>query len=116
MGLPRLHIDGRRTDLRVCVARTFAARTLGMLRSQRWQRFEVLCLPRCAAVHSCFVPMPIDVLFVDRTGRVLQIAHALRPWRIALLQQADAVWEMSAGLATQYAIEPGCRLQAWPSC
>ena len=45
MEFPRLYIDGRCTELRVCVAQTFAARTLGMLRSSCWQRFEVLCLP-----------------------------------------------------------------------
>ncbi|MBU3671874.1 MAG: DUF192 domain-containing protein [Sinobacteraceae bacterium] len=116
MDLPRLYIDGQRTDLRVCVAWTFAARTFGMLRSLRWQRFDVLCLPRCTAVHTCFVPVPIDVLFVDRRGRVLQIEQALPPWRIALLRQADSVWELPAGFARACSIERGSRLQAWPSC
>ena len=116
MEFPRLYIDGRCTELRVCVAQTFAARTLGMLRSSCWQRFEVLCLPRCAAVHTCFVSLEIDVLFTDRIGRVLRIDAALAPWRIALLPQADSVWELPAGLAARCSIARGSRLQAWPSC
>jgi uncharacterized membrane protein (UPF0127 family) len=116
MELPHLHVDDRPTDLRVFVAQTFAARALGMLRSRRWQRFEVLCLPRCAAVHTCFVPWSIDVLFTDRMGRVLRIHSALPPWRIVMLPQADAVWELPAGLASRCSIARGSRLQAWLTC
>jgi uncharacterized membrane protein (UPF0127 family) len=116
MEFPRLYIDGRHTDLRVCVAETFSSRALGMLRSRRWQRFEMLCLPRCTAVHTCFVPWPIDVLFTDRMGRVLRVDVAVPPWRIALLKQADAVWELPAGLTEGYSIAPGSQLQAWLTC
>ena len=116
MGLPRLYIDDQQTNLRVCVAQTFAARACGMLRSSNWQSFEVLCLPRCAAVHTFFVPGPIDVLFTDRGGRVLQIHSSLQPWRVALLARADAVWELPAGRASACAIRHGTYLQAWPLC
>jgi uncharacterized membrane protein (UPF0127 family) len=113
--LPKLYVDGRCTKLRVCMARTFGERIFGMLRSRRWQRFEVLCLPRCTAVHTCFVPLPIDIVFTDRTGRVLQVVASLAPWRVALMPKADSVWELPEGVAQRHSIEQGVRLQAWLS-
>lgn len=110
---PCLYVDGQRTEFRVCIASSFGSRALGMLRSEGWRRFEVLHLPRCSAVHTCFVPMPIDVIFADRTGRVLKVVASLAPWRIARLSQAQSVWELPAGVAKRCAIEPGVRLQAW---
>ena len=115
MVLQKLYVDGRCTALRVCMARTFVERIFGMLRSRRWQRFEVLCLPRCSAVHTCFVPLPIDIVFTDRTGKVLQVVASVAPWRVALMPRADLVWELPAGFAQRYSIEPGVRLQAWLS-
>jgi uncharacterized membrane protein (UPF0127 family) len=62
------------------------------------------------------VPLPIDIVFTDRTGRVLQVVASLAPWRVALMPKADSVWELPEGFAQRYSIEQGVRLQAWLSC
>ena len=39
----------------------------------------------------------IDVIFVDRAGRVVRIVRELRPWRIAGSSRAYATIELAAG-------------------
>jgi hypothetical protein len=39
----------------------------------------------------------IDVVFLDSSGRVLRIAHAVRPWRLLACRRAAAAVEARAG-------------------
>jgi uncharacterized membrane protein (UPF0127 family) len=41
----------------------------------------------------------IDVVFLDREGRVLRVATAVGPWRVVRRAGADAVVETRAGEA-----------------
>jgi uncharacterized membrane protein (UPF0127 family) len=53
---------------------------------------------------------PIDVVLLDRDGRVLRVAVALRPWRAAGSRHARQVLELEAGAAAAAALAPGDRL------
>jgi uncharacterized membrane protein (UPF0127 family) len=53
---------------------------------------------------------PIDVVFCDNRGTVLQVIPALRPWRVARCAGAYAVWEMRAGAAQQWGWKVGDRI------
>lgn len=41
-----------------------------------------LLIPRCNAVHTCFMRFPIDVTFLDGEGRVVKVVRNVRPWRL----------------------------------
>lgn len=41
-----------------------------------------LLIRRCNAVHTCFMRYPIDVSFLDRSGRVVRVVRNVRPWRL----------------------------------
>jgi uncharacterized membrane protein (UPF0127 family) len=62
---------------------------------------------RCDAVHTFAMRVPIDVVFLDRSGRVLRIAEHLAPWRIAWRPGAHAVLETAAGTTRRLGIVPG---------
>ena len=53
---------------------------------------------------------PIDVVFLDRDGTVLEIAHELAPWRAAGRRKAKAALELTAGEAARRGIEIGERV------
>ncbi len=61
---------------------------------------EALLLPGTRGVHTHFMRFPIDVIFYDRDRRVLDVAHALRPWRFSAyhLRAAGAI-ELAEGVA-----------------
>ncbi|MBS0209847.1 MAG: DUF192 domain-containing protein [Planctomycetes bacterium] len=58
-----------------------------------WPRFRGLQLRRlaadagllivpCRSVHTCFMLAPIDVVMLDRAGRVVSMVSSLKPWRM----------------------------------
>jgi uncharacterized membrane protein (UPF0127 family) len=59
-------------------------------------------------MHMFFMRFPIDIVFLDRNGRVLKINHRLRPWRVSsLVFGAHQALELVAGSATQSATRSG---------
>jgi uncharacterized protein len=74
-------------------------RNRGLLGRTALDTGHALVLAPCSAVHTFFMSFAIDVLFVDRNGRVLHVVPALRPWRVAARFRSFAVIEMAAGVA-----------------
>ncbi|MGA9762873.1 MAG: DUF192 domain-containing protein [Gaiellaceae bacterium] len=87
------------------------SRMRGLLGRRYLDAGEALLLRPAAAIHTAFMNFPIDALFLDRDGVVLQVAHDLVPWRAASKRGAASVLELSAGFARLRGIEIGDRLQ-----
>jgi uncharacterized membrane protein (UPF0127 family) len=68
---------------------------------------EGMLLRPSAAIHTAFVPLPIDAVFLDRNLTVLAIVPNLKPWRIAWKRRAKSVLELSAGRCEQLGVGPG---------
>jgi len=67
-----------------------------------------LLIRPCRAVHTWFMRFPIDVVFVDRDGRVVRIAAELAPFRTASGGwRARAVIELPAGSAAAAGLREG---------
>ena len=59
-------------------------------------------------------PLPLDMLFIDSTGTVLQIAADTVPFSetpVPSEQPVQAVLELNAGTARKLGIEPGARVR-----
>jgi uncharacterized protein len=83
------------------------ARMRGLLGRKELPRGEGMLLRPAASVHTAFMRFPIDVVFVDGAGRVLDIAHSVRPWRAVACRGAKAVVELAAGECSRRDLEPG---------
>ena len=60
-----------------------------------------LWIEPCNSIHMFFMRFAIDVLFLDREGRVKKVMLRLRPWRISpIVFGARTVVELPAGLLT----------------
>lgn len=66
----------------------------------------------CNSIHTCFLRFSIDVVFLDRELRVVDVVERLKPWRAALRRGSAAVLELPAGTARRAGIAKGQRL-AW---
>ena len=71
-------------------------RLRGML-GRSFDGFDALLFDRCNAIHMFFMHMPLDVLFLDRAGRVCGVRNNLRPWRLAFCAGACQTVELPAG-------------------
>ena len=68
---------------------------------------EGLLLKPAGAIHTHFMRFAIDVVFLDRECRVVDVRSSLRPWRMARKRGAKAVLELRAGEARRRGVEVG---------
>ena len=92
------------------LAVTSASRRRGLLGRDRLDPGAALIIAPCNSNHMFFMRFAIDVVYVDRAGRVRKIVRALRPWRISAALSAYAVIELGAGSLDGCDIQRGDRL------
>jgi len=78
-------------------ADTFRARALGLLGTPHLEDSDALWLVPCRAVHTVGMRFAIDVVFLDKHGKVLRVVPNLRPYRLAVCLRATSVLELTAG-------------------
>lgn len=80
------------------LAAGFRERLIGWIGRKVIRPEQALGIPNCDWVHTFGVCLPLDIVYCDREGRVLQVAENLPPNRIApRATGAFIAWEMSAG-------------------
>ncbi|MBE6406075.1 MAG: DUF192 domain-containing protein [Lentisphaerae bacterium] len=63
-----------------------------------FSRFDGMVFPDCSAIHTWFMGMEIDVLFVDQHGVVLGAYPRVRRWKSCLMERgAWATVELPVG-------------------
>ncbi len=91
---------------RARVADTFLSRGRGLLGRSHLLPGEGLVIVPCQSVHCIGMAFPIDVIYLDRAGRVLKVVPNLEPYRLGpFVWRAHSVVELPAGVATP--TEPG---------
>ena len=84
-------------------------RLVGLMGRPGLARGQGLWIEPCHSVHTFFMRFPIDVVYVDRDRRVIDVCHSVAPWRAHLPRVgARAVLELPAGAAA--ALKEGDRL------
>lgn len=80
-----------------------------MIGRQFSDTMDAMIFPGCNAVHTFFMTMPLDVLFLDREKRVVRVIQHLRPWHPGVRAgKASTTVEFPAG--TLNGIKPGDRI------
>ena len=91
-GLPERSILG----VSVPVASTFRSRLIGLAGLDRERAGRGLLIPRCSSVHTFGMRFDLDLLFLDRDGRVVELRRSVPPRRLARCAEADATLELPA--------------------
>lgn len=91
-------------------ADTFFSRLTGLLFSSPLQPGHALLIVPCAAVHTAFMRFTIDVVFLDRAGRIKKIVPHLKPWRATACTEAHQTLELAAGEAKRMGLTLGVSL------
>ena len=108
--LLRMAVNGSPVAWQVRCCDTFWRRALGQLGASPAAASNAWRLQPCRAVHTFFLPAPIDVAFCDARGSILRIIAPLRPWRCAVHRAAHSAWELPAGAAARVGLKCGDRL------
>ncbi len=89
-------------------ANTLWSRMKGLLGREELGEGEGLVIDPCNAIHTFFMRFPIDVLFVDRGGRIVRTVERLRPFRVTgIVFAAQCVVELPAGVVEGTATSVG---------
>ena len=92
-GLPRRRVGG----LLVPVANGRRSRLLGLAWLDRERAGAGLLIPRCASVHTFGMRFPLDLLFLDRDGAVLEVRRGVPARRMVRCRGAHTVLEIPSG-------------------
>ena len=102
-------------DAAKCLARSpvtalsAAMRLRGMIGRRFDQGMDAMIFPRCGAVHTFFMRIPLDVLFLDEKGIVAGVVRDLPPWR-PLATARGAVTTIEFPVGALEGVETGHRI------
>ena len=88
---------GKRVVDTVWLADNWLGRLRGLLGRPPLAPGQGLLLSPCDGVHTFWMGYPLDVVFLDRAGRVLGWRERVRPWRACRQSGARSTLELSAG-------------------
>jgi len=87
------------------------ARLRGLIGVRQLTEGDGLLIKPCHGVHCMFMSMPIDVVYVDRSDRVVAVDKAMKPWAIGkIYSQSAYVVELPTGSIEATNTQPGDQL------
>lgn len=90
----------------VRIANNFWKRAVGLLGSHPLNDQQGMLISPCNSVHTCFMQLSIDVVFIDASGNITRIVEHVRPWKFAAAK-AHSCLELSAGNAARLGLKVG---------
>jgi len=78
-------------------AKTLWQRFVGLLATPALNKNEGLLLSPCHSVHTIGMRYPIDLIFMDKDGRVVKCVKNLLPFRAASAKMAHYTLELPIG-------------------
>jgi len=106
-----VRVDDRVACERCDVADHAVARMRGLLGRSDLPQGEGILLRPAGSIHTFFMRFPIDVVFLNEVGVVVEVVPRLQPWRVAGVKGARSVLELAAGEAESRRIEVGSKLE-----
>lgn len=98
----------------LAVADTHWTRFRGLLgfRSSDFRNGSGLWITPCHGVHTLGMAFPIDVVYLDQGLTVIDVQHALRPWRFAPIRtRAASVLELPCRTAAETRTAVGDKIE-----
>ncbi len=90
------------------IADTFWGRLVGLLYRHSLENGEALILKPSCSIHTLFMRFAIDVLFLDKRGRVIALHYSLKPFRFSPIYfNSDLVIELPEGTLQGTQTQPG---------
>jgi uncharacterized membrane protein (UPF0127 family) len=102
------HSRGTAIADHVEIAASFWSRGKGLIGRRSLPPGYGLVIRPCGSIHMFFMSMPLDVLHLDKDGRVVKILHGIKPWRLGpFVPKSRWVVELPAGTAQRTGTQVG---------
>lgn len=106
-----LHTASGAHPLFLRIANRYTARLRGLMLAPPLAHDEALLLTKCSSIHSAFMRQAIDVVYLDRSDRVVRCVPVLKPWGMSASWGAVQALELAVGSIGRFGVMPGDRLQ-----
>jgi len=88
----------RALSAREDIADNFFTRAIGLIGRKDFSSGEAMVIKPCNSVHTFFMRFPVDVLFLDRNHKVVNLIESMKPFRASRINfRADYAVELPAG-------------------
>ena len=105
-------VAARSSWLDVREARSFGARLVGLAGLDALPSRLGLLLPATRSAHTLGMRFALDLVWLDRLGRVVRIDHGVPPARLRWCRRAAALLELADGQAREAGLAVGQRALA----
>lgn len=89
--------------LAILVAGNRRSRMLGLARLDHLPADHAMLFERCRSIHTAGMRFALDLLWLDRHGRLVRLDRAVEPRRMRTCMRATAVIEANAGHGERFA-------------
>ena len=97
---------------RAAEARSFASRFVGLMGKKELPFGEGLHIVPCNGIHTFFMRIAIDALFLDRDLKVVKLFPSLPPWRATNVYfRVHSVLELPSGTVAASGTSEGDQLE-----
>lgn len=80
------------------IATSFGERLLGLMGKKDLPFGAALHIAPCNSIHTFFMKIPIDAVFLDKQLKVVKVCSAMVPWRVSSIYfGAHSVLELPSG-------------------
>lgn len=92
------------------VTTTLSDRLKGWMGRKSIKERDALLIRPCNSIHTWFMHVPIDVVFLDRALRIVRVCERVGPRRFRSHWRAAATLELQAGRAAALGLARGVQL------
>lgn len=90
----------------VKLASSIDERMIGLMFKKDMTEYKGLLISPCNSIHTFFMRMNIDVIFLDKDNKVLKVFYDMKPWRLTRIYfRARKVLEMKSGTLVKNLVE-----------
>jgi len=109
----RIRNKTRDCDLATAAWRAgFLMRGIGLMGRRTLPQGEALILPNCRSITMFFMRFPLDVVFLDSSGKICGELRGIRPWRVSgLVSKSRMAIELPAGTLEATGTELGDQIE-----
>lgn len=93
--------SGQAKQMEAWIADSYLSRLRGLLGKKQLSGTDGLLLKRCSAVHTIGMRYSLDLVFMDREGKVLKCAEGVKPFRMATAKGAYYTLELNEGVINE---------------
>ncbi len=84
-------------------------RMKGLLGKKELNEEELMILPRTQSIHTFFMAIPIDVVYLDASRCIQKVVHDLKPGKLSAGKKTFYTLEIKACLAQKLGLQKGMR-------